>query len=182
MLVRAERILAPLTLGVLFVAAACESAPSNEAASGALPEVTLYGVRMQNFRGDQLSVHGWAARVTYERSNGEMTAYESFFRFPGRDGGVQGSGMDLHAGTLVGRLSEQQAMASGGVVISSARGVTAQSEQVRFDGRRRVAEGNQRVAVQGPGYSLAADGFELQFQPEIFTFTGNVESRLGEPR
>lgn len=145
------------------------------------PEVTLYGVRMQYFRGEVLNTAGRAAKLTYVRTTGELTAYESFFRFPSRDAPARPAepGVDLRAPVVVGSLVDRQARAEGGVYMRRGELMVAQTERVFFDGVGMVARGDRRTRVESPGYVLSADQFVLDFGPEIFTFEGNVETELG---
>ena len=158
------------------------SKPGDEAPP---PEVTLYGVRMAHFKGDDLATSGRAAKLTYVRTTGELTAFESFFRFPNRRAkqprrrGAPEPGIDVRAPVVVGSLSTRQARVEGGVYMRGAEGMVAQTERVYFDGNAFVARGDTRCRVEGPGYALSADQFTLDFVPEVFTFEGNVETELG---
>lgn len=156
--------------------------PSEE---GTPPEVTLHGVRMQHFRGEKLATSGRAAKLTYVRTTGELTAYESLFRFPNRGGGkpsrrgAPDPAIDVRAPVVVGSLATKQARAEGGVYMRGADGMVAQTERVYLDGNAMVARGDTRARVETAGYTMSADGFTLEFVPEVFTFEGNVETELG---
>lgn len=147
------------------------------------PEVTLYGVRMTHHRDRHPAALGRAARVTYHRESGDLTAYESYFRFPNRHTpvrrGREPSGMEVRAPLVVGNLGTRRADAQGGVVLKTSTGIAGETERVFFDGAALTARGESRVKVLGPGYTLEADRFTLWFEPEEFTFEGNVASRLG---
>lgn len=149
------------------------------------PEVTLYGVRMQHFRGEKLATSGRAAKLTYLRTTGELTAYEAFFRFPNRGGdgasghGAAERGVDVRAPVVVGSLATKQARAEGGVYMRGADGMIAQTERVDLDGNAMVARGDTRARIESAGYTMSADRFTLDFIPEVFTFEGNVETELG---
>lgn len=187
-MIRTSPMRAAVSVPLLALAAGCnlgggagQRPPGDEPPP---PEVTLYGVRMQHFRGEDLATSGRAAKLTYVRTTGELTAYESVFRFPNRGGQAKGRaapqpGIDVRAPVVVGSLSTRQARAEGGVYMRGADGMIAQTERVFFDGVAMVARGDSPARVETPGYTMSADTFTLDFVPEIFTFEGNVETALG---
>jgi hypothetical protein len=186
---RALPLLAALALVSAIAGPGCAKPAPREEPAQAPPEVTLYGVKMNHYRGGHVAALGRAARVTYQRASGELTAYESYLRFPSRNAVAapprprgrrsEPSGIEVRAPLLVGNLGNRQAEAQGGVLLRSSTGMAGQTERVFFDGAALTARGETRVKVTAPGYTLEADRFSLLFEPEEFTFDGNVESRVG---
>lgn len=149
------------------------------------PTVTLYGMKLTSFRGEDVAAAGRAAKLTYVRTSTDFVASEVLIRFPSRasmglKSGLVSGGMEVRAPTLLGNQSARQADGKGGVVLRSGDGVVARTEEVHFDGVTRVATGDKQVDADGPRYSLTADRFRLQFGTEVFEFEGNVKTRLGE--
>jgi lipopolysaccharide export system protein LptC len=58
-------------------------------------------------------------------------------------------------------------------------GMTAETEQARFDGTEMIARGELPVTVRGPAYRIQANGFIFDFPAESFTFEGDVQSVVG---
>jgi hypothetical protein len=178
-----------LRLSLLFAAAALAGlfacAPENPVEMTPAPQVTLTGVRMQYFKGSQLYLVGRAARVTYQRSSGEVVASEALLRLPQAGGppaaGQRPStaGLEVRAGTMEGRMTSRKATASHGVLLRTRSGLEGRTESARFDGETMEAAGDQPVHVEGPGYAMDAAGFHFWFNDEQFEFVGGVRSRLG---
>ncbi|MFZ5470379.1 MAG: hypothetical protein ACOZIN_13160 [Myxococcota bacterium] len=139
------------------------------------PHVTLYGVRMRTFRDAELVSFGRAAKLVYNRSTAHFTATEVALSFPG----TSFSGVELRAPQMNGHLPSRLAEGSGGVLVRTSAGLTGKTERARFDGQARRAEGELPVKLEGPSYSLAAQGFDFDFATERYRFTGGVTSRFG---
>lgn len=150
------------------------------------PQVTLYGVRLHSWEGSELVSKGRAAKLTYDRASGNFDAEEALVQFPSKRRGAQRtprqvtSDVELRAPRAQGNLPTRQADGSGGVTVKSATGLRGKTESAHFDGMGLVATGKSKVTVQGPGYSLDADGFRFYFATEELLFDGNVQSRLGQ--
>jgi lipopolysaccharide export system protein LptC len=144
-----------------------------------VPDVTLYGVRLQSFEGEHLVAAGRAERATYQRTSGNVVASRLVLRLPSRPGGAPRAttqGMEVRAGQLEGQLQSRQADASGGVVLRTSTGIVARTTRAQMDGATRNIRGQQPVTVQGPNYRHRADAFQLALEREVFTFSGAVES------
>lgn len=172
-------------LAAAALAAAVACTPASPIESTPAPQVTLYGVRMQYFKGSQLHLMGRAARVTYQRSSGEVVASDALVRLPQTGGApaagqrAPASGMEVRAGQMEGSMTSRKALASGGVVVRTRAGLLGRTESARFDGEGMEATGDQPVRVEGPGYAMDAAGFHFWFNDEQFEFVGGVRSRLG---
>jgi hypothetical protein len=167
-----------LLLAALLLAG-CRSVSSGEE-TAAPPQVTLYGVRLSNFRGTQLAMSGRAAKVTYYRAPAEFSATETLVRFPGRPGmSAAVAGLEVRAPSVSGDLVHKQAVWRDGVVMGAPAGISAYTPRATFDGQTMQASGKDRVTVDGPGYALSANGFHLYFPEERFEFGDGVVSRLG---
>lgn len=177
------RLRTGLTAAMLAAIAACT--PTSPIEATPAPQVTLYGLRMQYFKGSQLHLMGRAARVTYQRSTGEVIASDALVRLP-QTGGAPAAGqrapaigLEVRAGQMEGSMTSRKALASGGVVVRTRAGLVGRTDSARFDGEVMEATGDQPVRVEGPGYTMDAAGFHFWFNDEQFEFAGGVSSRLG---
>nr|WP_228530994.1 MULTISPECIES: hypothetical protein [Myxococcaceae] len=153
-----------------------------------VPDVTLYGVRLQSFEGEQLVAAGRAERATYQRGTGGVVASQMVLRLPSRPGAGGAAASSSHAGLevravrLEGNLGSRQAVAGGGVVLRTSTGIVARSASAALvtspDGHQRNIRGQEPVTVQGPNYRHRADAFDLALGSEVFTFSGNVQSEF----
>ena len=166
----------------LLVAALAACSPRAPDASGAepeqVPDVTLYGVRLQSFEGEQLAAAGHAQRATYQRDTGNIVASQMVLRLPSRPGAPRASthGLEVRAMRLEGNLGSRQAVASGGVVLRTSTGLVGRTRSAHVDGAARNIRGRESVTLQGPSYRHRADSFQLALDTEVFTFEGAVES------
>lgn len=175
-----------LLLSSLFaLLAACGPRPGAPGTTEAPPQVVLEGVQLQSFEGDQLVLAGRADRLTYQRTEGAVTATNTLLRLPGRRGPEQRApagprgGMEIRAPLMEGSLSSRQLTASGGVVIRTADGMVARTPRATYDAPVKQARGREGVAVQGPNYALRADSFDLSFADGTFTFEGSTHTVVG---
>ena len=164
----------------LLLAAACACTPRAPETSEAeqVPDVTLYGVRLQSFEGEKLAAGGRAGRATYQRTTGNIVASQMVLRLPSRPGAPRASshGLEVRAVRLEGNLASRQADASGGVVLRTSTGVVGRSQSAHVDGTTRNIRGHEPVTLQGPNYRHRADTFQLALDTEVFTFAGGVQS------
>jgi lipopolysaccharide export system protein LptC len=181
------RLMLPSLLAVVVaLLAACGSRQGSNGPAGGEPppQVVLHGVQLQAFEGEKLVLAGRAERLTYQRSEGAMTATNSLLRLPGRrdteraPSGPRG-GMEIRAPVMEGSLSSRQLVASGGVVIRTADGMVGRAPRATYDAPAQAARGREGVAVQGPDYALRADSFDLSFPDGTFTFEGSVQTVVG---
>ncbi|MFL5348786.1 MAG: hypothetical protein ACJ8AT_28655 [Hyalangium sp.] len=176
------RLLLP---SLLVLLAACGPRHEPAGTAEAPPQVVLHGVQLQSFEGDQLVLAGRAASLTYQRTEGAVSATDTLLRIPGQRGAEQRApagprgGMEIRAPLMEGSLSSHQLTASGGVVIRTAEGMVARTPQATYDAPARRARGKDGVAVQGPDYALRADSFDLSFADGTFTFEGSTRTVVG---
>ena len=174
-----------LPISLLVLLAACGPRPGTTGTSEAPPQVVLQGVQIQSFEGDQLVLAGRADRLTYQRTEGAVTATNTLLRLPGRRAPEQRSpsgprgGMEIRAPLMEGSLASRQLTASGGVVIRTAEGMVARTPRATYDAPAHQARGREGVAAQGPDYALRADSFELSLLDGTFTFEGSTETVVG---
>lgn len=138
------------------------------------PAVVMHGVRLRSFEGDAVSLVGRAERATYERS-GELTASGATLEVPGR------RPLDVTVVTareMEGHVGTRQLEAFGDVVVSNPSGLVAHTPRVSYDAVQQRARGAEGVQVQGPGYRLSAERFELALPEGQFTFEGSVKTVL----
>lgn len=177
---RARRRVLGLVLGGLLLAA-CDPPPPRGAADEKLPpQVSLYGVRLHHWEKGDLVAVGRAAKLTYDRASASFEAQESLMQFPSRTDTSATADMELRAPVTTGNLQSRMAEARGGLMLKSSSGMSGRTEAARFDGAGLVASGQSPVEVEGPGYSMFADGgFNFYFVTEELIFEGEVQSRLG---
>jgi lipopolysaccharide export system protein LptC len=173
-----------LLSSLLVLLAACGPRREQAGASESPPQVVLHGVELQSFEGDQLVLSGRAERLTYQRSEGAVTATNTLLRLPGRQGlqrapsGPRG-GMEIRAPQMEGSLASRQLTGSGGVVIRTADGAVARTPRATYDAPVQHARGREGVAVQGPDYALRADSFDVSLADGTFTFEGSTQTVVG---
>jgi len=171
----------------LVLLAACGPRREPAATSESPPQVVLQGVQLQSFEGDQLVLAGRADRLTYQRTEGAVTATNTLLRLPSRrdtqraPSGPRG-GMEIRAPMMEGSLSSRQLTGSGGVVIRTADGSVARTPRATYDAPAQHAQGREGVAIQAPGYALRADSFDLSLEEGTFTFEGNTQTVVGGAR
>jgi hypothetical protein len=141
------------------------------------PEVELYGVRMESFRGVDVVAHGVTQEMTYERARADVTALGARVIILRGAGSLEAS--RLEAPKVVGNLISRGVDGSGGVSVLAANGTRAKTESAHFDSASRIATGSERVSVEGAHYSLNAVGFSMDFREQTFNFQRDVESQLG---
>lgn len=174
-----------LLSSLLALLAACGPRQDSAVATDESPQVVLRGVQLQSFQGDQLTLAGRAERLTYQRSEGAVTATNVLLRMPSRrDTPVAPSvaprgGMEIRAPVMEGSLASRQLVASGGVVVRTSDGLVARTPRGTYDAAARTARGREGVVVQGQDYALRSDRFELSFPEGTFTFEGSAETVVG---
>lgn len=164
-----------LPLLAVLLASACQPArlrqpPTSEPSR---PQATLHGVRMRLFRGQELSLVGRAARVSFHRSTRDIVAEEALLQFH-----PSGNPTELRAPELRGNLDSRGADLSGGVRLRGPSSLTGETERARFDGRSMTATGDRPVKLRGTGYAVTASSFQFNFTQESFDFSGDVDTRL----
>lgn len=179
-----SRRVAGLAVVTAVLACRTSSTPVSSGDDKPPPEVTLFGVRMQMYRGSELTMVGRAAKVEYERQSADMRADEALLRFPSRATGARApgnaiAGLEVRAPEVVGNLYTRKAEAQGGVVLRAASGMVGQTERAQFDGLAMKVHGPEPVEITGPGYRLTARGFDFVFADESFTFIDQTETVLG---
>ena len=144
------------------------------------PQVSLRGVTVLSWEGDQLVATGRMTTLDYDRSSAKFEGSDVVFQFPSeRRKGSELSDLELRAPRATGNLSSKQADGFGGVLLRSSSGLRAVSDRAHIDGVGMVASGDTRVDATGPGFDVTADGFRYDFTTEDLVFEGNVQSRLG---
>jgi lipopolysaccharide export system protein LptC len=173
----------------LVFACASRAPPLSDDANPASPQITLYGVTFQAFRGADLAAAGRAAKVVYLRAGADFDADDALLRMPSRGGtlGTQPAnqrapGLEVRAPRVKGNLEGKRGLASGGVVLRSGNGLVGRSPSAHFDGAQGTASGEEPVQVTGPHYAVSAEGFAFDLHAEQFTFRRAVNSKFGAPR
>ncbi|MCP3104734.1 hypothetical protein LZ198_38300 [Myxococcus sp. K15C18031901] len=171
------------SLAACLLAACSPRRAGDEAQQEPPPQVVLHGARLSTYEGEALTLSGHAERLTYQRTGGDVQASNATLRVPpgAAEGGELGAtkGLEVSAPNMEGLLSSKQLVASGGVVVRTGEGMVVHTPRLTYDATTRSARGNEGVRIQGPGYNLRSDRFELSFPDETFTFEGSVETVLG---
>jgi lipopolysaccharide export system protein LptC len=169
---------------VLACAASCR--PRRILDESPPPLVTLNGVRLVYFQGNELAAAGTADQATFERSGGDLTASNVLIRFRSRaePAGLRPAlgGMELRAPLVVGNRGQKLAEGQQGVVLRTGSGIVARSEKARIDGLGMIVDGRTPVWVDGPNYSINAGGYRFDLNGEDMDFDGEVATRLGRGR
>jgi len=176
----------PLLSSLLALLAACSPHRDAGTSHQEAPQVVLRGVQLQSFEGDQLTLAGRAERLTYQRSEGEVTATNVLLRMPSRRNATPvpspvapTGGMEIRAPLMEGTLASRQLVASGGVVIRTSDGLVARTPRGTFDAAAKMVRGREGVMIQGRDYAQRADRFELNLPEGTFSFEGSAETVVG---
>jgi hypothetical protein len=143
------------------------------------PEVTLYGVTMSTYRGSKLAAHGEASQLVYERSSGDAQSTATRLHVPSRPGAEP---QTVVAPRVSGNLLAKQAIGEGGVELLGQNGLVGRTERAHFDGVHLIADGQDPIRVDGPGYRMTAGGFSFALETEEFSFEGPVAAAFGGER
>ncbi len=150
------------------------------------PMATLKGIRLEYFQGNDLAAVARATELTYERTNGDLTASDVVLRIASRQeaGALRPAvgGMELSAPTVAGNLFRKQAAGSGGVEMRTGAGIVAHTPRAQIDGERMRAAGTDPVHVEAPTYTLTSDSFQSNLTDSEFEFEGRVSSQFGRKR
>lgn len=169
---------------VLACAASCR--PRRALDETPPPLATLNGVRLVYFQGNELAAAGTADQATFERSGGDLTASNVLIRFRSRaePAGLRPAlgGMELRAPVVVGNRGQKQAEGQQGVVLRTGSGIVVRSEKARIDGVAMMVDSRTPVWVDGPNYSINAEGFRSDLNGEDMEFDRDVVTRLGRGR
>ncbi|MHB8879763.1 MAG: hypothetical protein ACYC8T_39245 [Myxococcaceae bacterium] len=178
-----------LTAAALGLLAGCRPAPAPQVEGPQQPQVTLHGVRLRYFKGENLVASGTATGLTYTSASTGFSAADVTVTLPGRSGGgvrAPGGSLagDLHlsAPTARGTLGNRQVDGEGGVVLRTGSGLTGKTPRAHIDGAASTASGAEEVSIDGPNYRLTSRGFAIDFPTEHFTFQSAVDSRFRSPR
>jgi len=139
------------------------------------PGITFEGFRFRAYRGAGLAASGEAARASFRRDSTDLAAETISVRLPGRPGEQD---TVVTAAAADGNLRARELEAMGGV--AATRGpVVATTERVRWEGAKRLIEGDAPVALRGPGYALDGPGFVLDPDAATVRITGRGTLRAG---
>jgi hypothetical protein len=170
--------------GAALCLLSCERAKNPQTEQTLPPHVSLYGVTLHAWQGNELVAMGNAAQLTYDRNTGALDASGVRLRFPSSSDTARAnrrltSDLELSAPTLLADLPTRRAQAQGGVTLRSSAGLLARTPTANFNGQGLVARGTDPIQVTGPGYALEARGFAFYLVTEELIFEGAVDSRLG---
>lgn len=132
-------------------------------------DVTLYGVRAQNFRGGELTATGRAERLVFDRSDTHFVAYGARMFFPRPN--VTSGQTQLDAPEVRGVLSQKQADGLGGVVLRTDTGLVGKTATAHFDGVAMTAAGREPISLVGKGYATNAREFLFHLRDSTFEFS-----------
>jgi hypothetical protein len=171
-------------LGVLALALAIgcgnrvNPALSSISAPTDAPDLSLQGVAFARLSEGQLVARGTAERLDYRRSGGRLAASRgSAIVHP-----VPGSGfapfgtVRFVARNAEGEILNRRGSASGGVRLEAARGDSALTERLEYEGE--VLRSNTPVAAQGPGYRVDGKGLLARSDGSAIRLTNGVEGQL----
>ncbi len=121
------------------------------------PVTVLDDGRFVSSRGSAVFAEGRVETLTYERESGAGSARALALQFP-RPGSGLGT-LVVSAPEVSGEAFEERVVGQGGVRVRAARGDTAATEVVSYDGRKGEAFGDQPVKILAAKATLTSPGF-----------------------
>ena len=121
---------------------------------------------------------GNAQRLDYRRTGGRLEATDGAAAvYPAPGSGLAEFGMlQFTAPRIDGEIVTRRGNASGGVRLDTARGDTARSERVSYDGD--LLQTDVPVHARGPGYQVEGNGLFAKTDGSDIRLTHGVRGRL----
>jgi hypothetical protein len=126
----------------------------------------------------QVVARGTAEQLDYRRAGGRVLASGgSAIVHPSPGSGLAPFGtVRVVARAVEGEIPNRHGSASGGVRLDAARGDTALTERVEFDGQ--VLRSSTPVAAHGPGYRVNGNGLAARTDGSSIELTSGVKGQL----
>ena len=170
-------------LGVLVLALAwgCWNSANPPVSSISIPDVpdlSLQVVAFARLSEGQVVARGTAAQLDYRRGGGRLVASRATAVVQPMPGGSLAAFGTLRfvAQYAAVEVPNRRGSASGGVRLDAARGDTALTERVEYDGD--VLRSNAPVTAHGPGYRVNGNGLFARVDGSAIQLTSGVEGQL----
>jgi hypothetical protein len=126
----------------------------------------------------QVVARGTAERLDYRRAGGRVVASGgSAIVHPSPGSGLAPFGtVRFAAREAEGEIPSRRGSASGGVRLDAARGDTALTERVEYEGH--VLRSSAPVAANGPGYRVNGNGLVARTDGSSIDLTSGVKGQL----
>ena len=171
-------VLSVLVLALVWGCGNSANPPVSSISSPDVPDLSLQVVAFARLSEGQVVARGTAARLDYRRSGGRLVASRATADvqpLPGSSLAAFGT-LRFVAQDAAGEVPNRRGTASGGVRLDAARGDTALTERVEYDGD--VLRGNAPVAAHGPGYRVNGNGLLARVDGSAIQLTSGVEGQL----
>jgi hypothetical protein len=144
------------------------------------PDLSLRSVAFARLSEGRVVARGNFETVGYFRSGGRLTASRGAAVLEPEPGtGLASFGnIRVSAPVASGETTSQRGTASGGVRFDAARGDTAVTESVEFDGATNSIRGVKPVDMRGPGYRVHGNGLLARTDSGSIDLTGGVTGSM----
>ena len=163
----------------LVLGAACGNPATPEISSTSLPadapDLSLAGVAFARLTEGRVTARGNAERLDYRRAGARLEASRGGAVIQPPPPAPFGS-VRFVADRIEGEVANRRGVASGGVRVDAARGDSARTERVYYDGD--YLRSDTPVAAQGPGYSVQGNGMLARTDGTAIQLTRGVQGQL----
>lgn len=144
------------------------------------PDLSLRGVAFARLSEGRVVARGTFESVGYVRPGGRLTALRGEASLEPEPGTPFASWGTVHvvAPSTTGELAAQRFTATGGVRMNAARGDSAVTERIRYDGTAGSVESDTPLDAQGPGYRLHGNGLLARTDGSSIAITGGVTGSM----
>jgi hypothetical protein len=144
------------------------------------PDLSLRGVAFARLSEGRVVARGTFESVGYVRPGSRLTALKGTASLEPEPGSAFASWGTVRvvAPSATGELSAQRFTATGGVRMNAARGDSAVTERVDYDGAAGSIRGDQPIDAQGPGYRVHGNGLLARTDGSSIALTGGVTGNL----
>jgi hypothetical protein len=163
----------------LVLGAACGNGTTPEISSisapAEAPDLSLSGVAFARLADGRLAARGTAERLDYRRAGGRLEASRGGAVIQPSASSAFGS-VRFVADRIEGEVANKRGVASGGVRVDAARGDSARTDRVYYDGD--FLRSDTRVAAEGPGYRVEGNGLLARTDGSAIQLTDGVRGQL----
>jgi hypothetical protein len=142
------------------------------------PDLSLQGVALARLSEGKVVARATAERLDYRRAGGRVVASRGggmVYPVPGSSLAQFGT-IRFLARDAEGEVSNRRGSATGNVRVDTARGDTAITERIDYEGD--FLRSNLPVAATGPGYQVDGNGLSARTDGTAIRLTNGVKGRL----
>ena len=151
-----------ITVGAALAVACTEKAVapvmSVTSTHEAAPDLSLERVAFARISEGRVVARGTADRLDYRRAGGRVTAADGSAYMEPTKGYASYGILHFTAPAADGEISGRSGVATGGVQLDTARGDTAATEKVEYEGAAGFVRSATPVDASGPGYRVQGNG------------------------